>query len=107
VQNSISAGEIMPPTVTGKTSILKECGVPGHPFAVGVMVMVAVMGTFPLFMAVKPGIFPVPDAPSPMAGLLFTQVKEVPVTGPVIGVGGTEEPVQTDWLLTVFTVAVG
>jgi len=41
------------PTVgVGYTVMLKEEAVPGHPFAVGVTVMVVVMGVVPVLVAV-------------------------------------------------------
>jgi hypothetical protein len=46
------------------------------------MVIVAVTGAAVAFVAVKEGILPDPLAASPMAVLLFVQVKVVPLTGP-------------------------
>ena len=56
----------------GYTVMVNDKGVPVHPFAVGVTVMVAITGAVPLLVAVKDGIFPVPLAASPMDGVLLT-----------------------------------
>ena len=61
---------------------------PIQPLAVGVIVMVALIGDVPVFMVVKPGTFPDPLAPRPIAVLLFVHAKVDPETGPVIGVTG-------------------
>ena len=47
---------------------------------VGVTVMVAVIALVKLFAVTKDGIFPVPLAPNPIAGLLFTQLYVEPDT---------------------------
>ena len=58
----------------GFTVIVNDNGVPTHPFAVGVTVIVATTGAVPLLIAVKDGIFPVPLAASPIDASLFVQV---------------------------------
>ena len=70
-------------------------GVPLHPFADGVTVIVAVTGVVPILVAVNTGIFPVPFAPSPIEVLLFDQVNVVPVTGPVKLTAVVDAPLQT------------
>jgi len=45
----------------------------------GVTVIVADIGIVPVFEALKPGIFPEPLAPIPMAVFEFVQVKVPPV----------------------------
>jgi hypothetical protein len=65
----------------GYTVIVNDNGVPVHPFALGVTVIVAMTGALLEFVAVKEGIFPFPLAASPIAGLLFVQAKVVPATG--------------------------
>ena len=80
---------------------------PVHPFAVGVIVTVAVIGVTPELVAVNPGISPVPLAPRHMAMLLLDHVNVDPVTGPVTGVTGTTTPLQYPWLAMVVTVGVG
>ena len=58
----------------GFTVIVKVTGVPLHPFADGVTVIVEVTGLVPVFVAVNTGIFPEPLAPRPMVVLLFVQL---------------------------------
>jgi hypothetical protein len=84
-------------TVTvGFTVTVYEEVVPAHPLAVGVTVMVAVIGEKVGFAAVNAGteLGPAPLAARPIAGLLFVQLKAVPATGPVKFVAGTETPLQ-------------
>jgi hypothetical protein len=52
--------------------MLNDKGVPTHPFAVGVTVMVAITVVVPALVAVKDGIFPAPLPASPMDGVLLT-----------------------------------
>jgi hypothetical protein len=66
----------------GFTVIVKVSVVPTHPFAVGVTIMVPVIGPFVPLVGVNAGILPVPPAARPIAGLLFVQVNVVPATGP-------------------------
>ena len=56
--------------------------------------IVAVIGAVVLLPAVNEGMFPEPLAVSPMAGLLFVQLKEVPLTGPDKVVDGALAPLQ-------------
>ena len=67
----------------GFTVMVKVSGVPGHPLAVGVTVMVAVTGAVPVLVAVKAPMLPLPDAPKPMEASLFVHAYVVPVTLPV------------------------
>ena len=76
--------------------IVNVSGVPGQPFAAGVMVMVAVTGTLPLFTAVKDGMLPVPLAASPIDVLLLVQLNVVLATDPEMDVALTGDPSQTD-----------
>jgi len=46
---------------------------PVHPFAEGVIVMVAVTGLEPELVAVKEGILPVPEDPNPILLVLLAQ----------------------------------
>ena len=67
----------MPGFVTvgeGLTVIVKVVGVPGHPFSIGVTVIVAIKGAPVEFVAVKALIVPVPLAASPIPVVLFVQV---------------------------------
>ena len=58
----------------GFTVMVNETGVPEQPSAVGVTVMVAVTGTFVIFLAVKALISPVPLAANPIDVSLLVQV---------------------------------
>lgn len=91
----------------GYTVMVKEEVVPVHPLAVGVMVMVAVTIPVVRFTAVKDGISPVPEAARPMEGVLFTQLKVVPATGPSTVMSVEVLLLQTVLLVMVFTVGVG
>ena len=78
----------------GLTVMVKVVGVPVHPFAVGVTVIVAVIGDVAAFLAVSEGTLPEPFAARPIAVLLFVQVNVVPVTGPDKFVIGATAPAQ-------------
>ena len=67
---------------------------PGQPFAIGFMVIVAIMESFVLLVVIKEGMSPVPLAPKPIFVLLFNHVKVVPDTGPEITVSGDVSPLQ-------------
>ena len=57
-------------------------GVPVHPFAVGVTVIVEEIGEIVALVAVNEGILPDPFAARPIAVLLFVHVNVVPLTAP-------------------------
>lgn len=91
----------------GFTVIVNVVGVPVQPLAVGVTVMVALMGELPVLVAVNAGMVPFPLAARPMAVLLFAQLNVVPPTGPV-GVTKVEEvPLHRVWFGMVVTLGVG
>jgi len=69
-------------------------GVPVHPFAEGVTVMVAVIGEVVAFVVVNPGTLPKPLVARPIAVLLFAHVNVVPPIGPDIFVIGAVAPAQ-------------
>ena len=73
-------------------------GVPLQPLAVGVTVIVAVIGEFPVFVAVNGLMSPVPDAGNPIAVLLFVQLKLVPGIVPLKVMAVLEAPVHIAWL---------
>ena len=75
--------------------MVNVCGVPLHPFATGVTVIVPVIVVVPVFVAVNTGIFPEPLAPRPMVVLLFVQLNVVPATAPVKLTAAVETPLQT------------
>jgi hypothetical protein len=58
----------------GFTVTVKLCAVPAQPLAEGVTVMVPAMAEVPPLVPVNAAMLPVPDAPRPMAGLLFVQL---------------------------------
>ena len=91
----------------GFTVMVKVDGVPGQLLAVGVTVMVAVIGVVPVFTALNDAMFPLPDAPNPMDGVLFAQAKDVPVTGPAKFMAAVGAPLHKVWFATAFTVGVG
>ena len=74
--------------------MVNDKGVPTHPFAEGVIVIVAITGAVPGLVAEKDGISPVPFAARPMDGVLLTQAKVVPATGPEIGMADVVAPLQ-------------
>ena len=88
-------------TVTGNVD-----AVPIHPFAVGVTVIVAVIGDVPVLLAIYAAIFPVPLVPKPT---LIDDVHEkvVPLTGPLKLIAVPEAPLQCILLEMLLTVAVG
>jgi hypothetical protein len=67
---------------------------PVHPFAVGVTVIVAVIGDVVAFVAVNEGILPEPFAPRPIAVFHVVHVNVVPLTGPDKFVTGATTPAQ-------------
>ncbi len=69
-------------------------GVPAHPFAVGVTVIVALIGEVVALVVVNDGRLPEPLAARPIAVLLFVQVNVVPPTGPDKFVIGATTPAQ-------------
>ena len=73
----------------------------------GVTVIVETIGVAPVFVAVNAGIFPVPEAASPIAVLLFVQLNTVPVTPPASVIAAEVVPAHTDLLVTAVTVGLG
>ena len=58
----------------GMTVMVKDSGAPGQPLAVGVTVIVALIGAVVELVAEKAAIFPLPLAGKPIAVLLFVQL---------------------------------
>ena len=58
-------------------------------------------------MAANEAILPVPLAARPMDGVLLVQLYTVPAVAPVKLIAVVEAPLQTTWLVTVFTVGTG
>jgi len=67
---------------------------PTQVLAVGVIVIVAVIGDVVVLIAVKDGGLPIPFAPSPTAVLLLVHVKLVPDIGPDNDVRGATASLQ-------------
>ena len=78
----------------GLTVIVNVEGIPVHPFAVGVTVIVAAIGEVVALVAVNDGILPEPLAASPILVLLLVHVNVVPVTVPDTVVIGAIAPAQ-------------
>ena len=78
----------------GLTVIVNADGVPIHPFAAGVAVIVAVIGDVVAFVVVNEGTLPEPLTVRPIAGLLLVHVNVVPLTGPDRFVTGVRTPAQ-------------
>ena len=78
----------------GLTVTVNVKGVPGHPFAVGVTVIVAVIGKVVALVAVNAGILPEPLAASPIFVLPLVHINVVPVTGPDTFAIGATAPAQ-------------
>lgn len=93
--------------VVGFTVIVKVSGIPVHPLAVGVTVIVAITGVVPVFVAGKEGIFPVPLAARPIDGVSLVHAKVEPATGLTMVIAGVVAPLQCVLLLIGFTVDVG
>ena len=74
----------------GFTVMVNDCIAPVQPLTVGVTMIVAVIGIFPEFRAVKIGISPVPFAAKPIEGVSFTHAKFVPAIFPEIETKGFE-----------------
>ena len=62
----------------GFTVMVYVTGEPVQPLAVGVTVMVAVTGEPVVLVAVKAGVFPVPEAANPMVGSELVQLNVAP-----------------------------
>lgn len=82
-------------------------GGPVQPAAEGVTVMVAVTGVVPVFTAEKPGVFPLPEAASPMPAFEFVQEKVAPATVLVNAEAATLPPLQTVMLAGTVTEGIG
>ena len=74
--------------------MVKVIGVPEHPLADGVTVMLATSGAVPALVAVNAGILPDPLTPSPMDAVLLVHAKVVPATGLVKLMAVVVAPVQ-------------
>src|SRR5688572_22873042 len=86
--------------------------VPSQPPLTGTTEMFAVIGSFPLLIAVKEGILLTPNSGKPMFGFEFVHLKFIPVGVPVKKVAGIMSPsfsvvsALTTTVGTVLTVTV-
>ena len=94
VQVALAMGLILG---VGCTNMVEVLGSPLQPLDMGVTVIVAVTSTFDVLTAVKEAMLPVPEATSPIEGVLFIQLYTVPDTGDpsklIVAVG--VNPLQT------------
>lgn len=93
----------------GLTVMVNVCGVPaqaGDEPILGVTVIVADMGDVPVLVGVNEPILPVPLAASPMAVLLFDQLKVAPVVPLNAGIAA-ETLLQSVWVAGTVTVGRG
>ena len=102
-----SVDEGGPTVFAGLTVMLNGSGVPGQPLAVGVTVTVAVMAVVPMLVAGNDAILPLPEAPKPIAVLLFPHANVVPVTGDEKLIAPLGLPAQRVMLLIALTVGFG
>ena len=86
---------------------MNDVGEPVHPFALGVAVIVAVIGAAVVLVPAKLAMLPVPLAARPIAVLLFVHAYVVPVTAPANVTAVVFAPLHTVWLDTAATVGVG
>ena len=91
----------------GLTVIVKLIGVPAHPLAVGVTVIVATTGALVILVATKLAMLPLPAAASPIDGALLVQLNTVPATVPTKFTAAVLAPLHSTWLPTAATVGVG
>jgi hypothetical protein len=98
-QINVRGGVASEPVGVGLTVMLKVLENPVQVIPeivlLGVMVMVATMGAPVELVAINDGILPVPDAGSPIEGVLFVQLKMVPTTKPDSKTGLEGNPLQT------------
>jgi hypothetical protein len=82
-------------------------GVPGQPATVGVTVIVVVIAAAVALVAVKEGVFPVPEAAKPMAAFELVQANVPPAGVLTKADAGTLLPLQTVMFAGTVTVGVG
>ena len=87
--------------------MVKLLSAPLHPFAVGVMVMVAITGVVPGLIAVNELISPFPFAANPIDVLSLVQAKVVPATPPLKITEAVDALLHKPWSGTVFVVGAG
>lgn len=103
----ISASDGTVTSGEGFTVMVKLVGIPAQPLADAVTDMVAIIGSDVVFVAVKPGMLPVPDAARPIEELLFVQVKATPGVELVRVIAAIAVPLQKVVSFTGVTVGAG
>ena len=83
----------------GFTVIVNVLGIPAQLLAIGVTVIIAVIGKLVELLTVNEPIFPLPEAGNPMVEFEFTQLKLVPVTALVKFIELVFDPLQSIWLV--------
>jgi hypothetical protein len=91
----------------GLTVMVKLLAGPLHVPRCGTTEMVATTGFAELFVAVKEGSPPFPDAANPILGWLFVQVYVAVAGVPVNVVAGTVPPEQSEMGVIAVTVGAG
>lgn len=104
-QKTLEAGTVM--VGAGLTVIVKLLAVPLHVPRCGTTEIVAVTGFAELFVAVKEGSPPFPDAANPILGWLFVHVNVAVAGVPVNVVAGTVPPEQSEMGVIAVTVGDG
>lgn len=96
--------ELMATIGSGLIVMVKFCAAPVQPFWDGVTTRLPTIGVDPVLMPVKL-IFPIPDAPSPIAVLELTQLKVAPFVP--LKLATTAVPAQALWLAGAITLGAG
>jgi hypothetical protein len=91
----------------GFTEMVYVLATPGQPLAVGVTVIVATILAAVALVATKLGVFPVPEAPNPIAVLLFVHAKVAPVVKLVKLLAGIVNPLHSVIAAGATTVGSG
>ena len=91
----------------GLTVIVNVIGNPAQPFALGVTVIVPDIAVTPVLVVTKLGIFPVPDAPRPIAVFELVHANVVPGVKLVKFTAAVLAPAQSVWFATGATTGVG
>lgn len=91
----------------GLTVMIKVLDKPEQELAIGLIVIVAVKGVVPVFIAVNAGIEFVPEAGIPILVLLAVQLYAVPETEPAKLIWVLESPAQRITFGVVFTSGFG
>jgi hypothetical protein len=91
----------------GLTVMVKVLGTPEQVLATGVIVIVAIKGVFPVFIAVNDGMEFVPEVAIPILVVLDVQLYVVPETDPVKSICVLVSPAQRTTFGVVLTSGFG